>query len=120
MDYHTLLNVLCVLCLLIGAFFFFGTAVGVVRFPDLYTRIHAASKGDTLSTILLMTGFAIYNLHDPTPANVLVSIKILFIMGFIFITSPTAGHVLTEAAYMTGAKPWTRDAQEVHSEGEEE
>ena len=41
----------------IGLIFFFGSAVGMVRFPDFYTRMHAAGKGDTLSTMLMLGGF---------------------------------------------------------------
>ena len=45
-------------CVISGLIFFFGSAVGVVRFPDFYTRMQAAGKGDTLSTILRWTAMA--------------------------------------------------------------
>ena len=42
---------------ILGLVFFLGTAVGMVRFPDFYTRMHAAGKGDTLSTMLMLAGW---------------------------------------------------------------
>jgi len=103
-----IINIFTIICLVLGCLFFIGTVVGILRLPDFYTRMHAASKGDTLSSLLLTFGFAVYNLNDFTFINVLVSLKILFIVVFIFIASPTASHALVEAAYSIGAKPWKK------------
>ena len=109
MNFLCIVDIVTVVCLIVGLIFFFGTAVGLLRFPDMFTRIHAASKGDTLSSFMMLSGFALYYFcHDPSIASFLVSAKLIFIMVFIFITSPTAGHALVEAAHMTGAKPWLR------------
>ena len=93
-----------------GLFFFFGTAVGLVRFPDFYTRMHAAGIGDTLSTILVLGGLALYHANEFSTGNLLVSIKILFILFFIFLTSPTSTHALMRAGYEGegGKLPWKR------------
>lgn len=95
-----------------GLIFFLGTVVGLIRLPDFYTRLHAASKGDTLSTLFILGGIIIYLLQDPTLANVLASIKLMFIIAILFVGSSTAAHVLTRAAYRAGAKPWTREDME--------
>ncbi|MDF1578801.1 MAG: monovalent cation/H(+) antiporter subunit G [Desulfurivibrionaceae bacterium] len=91
-----------------GLFFFFATTIGLLRFPDFYSRMHAAGKGDTLSSLLILSGLALYHLHDPSTANLLVAVKILFILVFIFMASPTATHAIIDAGYQSEVKPWTR------------
>lgn len=103
-----MLNGIVVLLICIGLFFFFGTSVGLVRFPDFYSRMHAAGKGDTLSTMLILVGLALYNLHHLTTDTLLVSIKLVVISVFIFIASPTATHAIMDAGYEAGARHWTR------------
>lgn len=101
-------HVLAAFLLLTGLFFFAGTTVGLIRFPDFYSRMHAAGKGDTLSSVLFLLGLAIYDLHDFSVASLLVTAKILFISVFIFIASPTATHAIMDAGYEAGVKHWTR------------
>ena len=99
----------------VGLFFFLGTIIGLLRFPDFYTRMHAAGKGDTLSTILMLSGFAVFNLHEVdhiSLSSVLVSLKILLICAFIFLASPTATHAIMDAGESTGVKPWSREEDE--------
>ena len=103
-----LVEILVTFLLLLGVFFFFGTTVGLIRFPDFYSRMHAAGKGDTLSSFLLLFGLAIYNLHNLSPASLLVAAKILFISIFIFIASPTATHAIMDAGYEAKVKPWSK------------
>jgi len=93
-----------------GVLFFAGTSVGLLRFPDFYTRMHAAGKGDTLSSGLILLGCAIYSLMQGhlALASVLVGIKILLIVNFIFIGSPTATHAMMDAGYETEVKHWTK------------
>lgn len=95
--------------LLMGGVFFFGVAViGILRLPDFYTRLHAASKCDTLGLMLILLAIMLFILQDFTLANVLVSLKLLALMGFLFIASPTAAHAITESALINGIKPWTK------------
>jgi multicomponent Na+:H+ antiporter subunit G len=91
-----------------GIFFFAVGVLGVLRFPDFYTRLHAAGKCDSLAAILVIVGIALYNLADFSPSNLLVSFKILAIAVFVFIASPTATHAVTEAALIIGVEPWTK------------
>ncbi|OGW42046.1 MAG: sodium:proton antiporter [Nitrospirae bacterium GWD2_57_9] len=91
-----------------GTFFFATATIGILRFPDCYTRMHAAGKGDTLGALLLLTGLSLYNLHDGfSLASFFVSFKILFIAVFIFVANPTAGHAIVKAALDAGVEPWT-------------
>ena len=103
-----MINVLTITLITAGLFFFFTTTVGVLRFPDFYSRMHAVGKGDTLSTLLILLGLATYNLHHLAAGNVLVSIKIIIILAFIFLASPTATHAIIDAGYESGIKPWVK------------
>ena len=94
---------------IVGLVFFLGAAVGLVRFPDFYTRMHAAGKGDTLSSFLILCGFAAYELQDFTWASALVALKIVGIGIFVMLTSPTSTHVLMEAGYDDRIRPWKKE-----------
>ena len=89
----------------------FALAVlGVIRFPDFYTRVHAASKGDTLSTMLLLLSstlfvFKTYNIHDAS----LILLKVLLIVFFMFLTGPTGIHTLLNAEYELGRKNYKKN-----------
>lgn len=108
-----IINIISVVLILAGLVFFFGSVVGVVRFPDFYTRMHAAGKGDTLSSLLVVMGFAVYHLGqiqwaEFVWADLLVVVKLLAICAFIMLTSPTATHALMDAGYEDGIEPLMR------------
>ena len=86
-----------------GVFFLLTGAVGLIRFPDIYTRMHAAGKCDTLGSLLVLTGLAC---HD---GFVLASAKLLIVALFILITSPTATHAIARAARRSGIEAWTNE-----------
>ncbi len=109
------INIVKILCFYVpmflmvaGFLFFIATTIGILRFPDFYSRMHAAGKGDTLASLLVFSGLALYNLNHLSVATLLVSIKIMFICVFIFMASPTATHHIIEAGYKSGVKPWLR------------
>jgi multicomponent Na+:H+ antiporter subunit G len=91
-----------------GVFLFIVGVIGILRFPDFYTRLHAAGKCDTLGAILILLAIALFNIQDFTLTNALVSLKILAILAFVFVSSPTATHAITEAALIGGVEPWTK------------
>jgi multicomponent Na+:H+ antiporter subunit G len=91
-----------------GLFFFTVGVIGVLRFPDFYTRLHAAGKCDSLAAVLVIAGLALYNLSEFSFANLLVSLKILAIAAFVFVASPTATHAITKAGLIMGVEPWAR------------
>jgi len=88
-----------------GVFFFFTGAIGLIRFPDLYTRMHAAGKCDTLGGFLVLTGLACLG------GLTLASLKIVMVALFVLITSPTATHAIARAAKRNDIAWWTRGDQ---------
>ena len=76
-------------------------SVGVLRFPDFYTRLHAASVTDTAGASVLLIGMAFLS---PTGW---VALKLLFIWLFLFMTGPTSSHAVANAAYLAGLTPKT-------------
>ena len=139
--FSSAISILSIALICGGLLFFFGAAIGLVRFPDFFTRSHAAGKGDTLSTMMLLTGIALYQFHDMPEVwreadeatastaeliphffaqfktEFLISLKILAIAAFIMVTSPTSTHALMEAGYDDGAKPFTREDNEPRKGG---
>ena len=104
-----LLNIVSIILILSGLVFFLGASIGILRFPDFYTRMHAAGKGDTLSTTLIMSGLAIEVIGDFEGSSVLVAIKILAIAVLIMLTSPTSTHLLMKAGFDDGIIPVSKD-----------
>lgn len=106
----TLIEILSAILITIGVFFLFAGTVGLIRLPDLYCRMHATGKADTLGITISLAGIALYNLNDGiTLTSVLVSLKIMTIAVFWFIANPTATHAIARSAYESGIKPWTKD-----------
>jgi len=104
-----MLNALVILLLICGLVFFTGGAVGILRLPDFYTRLHPAGKMDTLGSLLMVLAVAIFNLHDVTWMHLITSLKIMLIVVFIFVLSPTATHAIVDAGVRAGLKPWTKE-----------
>ena len=109
------MGILVIVLIVTGLLFFFATTVGLLRFPDFYSRMHAAGKGDTLSSLLLLLALVLHNFHEINLANLLVAMKILLIVVFIFMASPTATHAITDAGFESGVKPWQKDTTEEDS-----
>ena len=108
-DGFLLLQIIGVICGILGLIFFLGSAVGMVRFPDFYTRMHAAGKGDTLSTMLMLGGFGLVTIDDLSVGSWLLLIKILGVVLFIYLTTPTSSHALMRAAFEDDEMPMTED-----------
>lgn len=104
----TILSVLAIILMLLGLFFFLAGTIGLLRLPDFYSRLHAAGKCDSLAAVLMIAGMAAYNLESFSFGALLVSAKLFLIAAFVFVTSPTATHAITEAALVLGVKPWKR------------
>ena len=95
----------------LGLLFFLAAAVGLYRFPDFYTRMHAAGKGDTLSSLLILAGFALITLDGFSATDWLLVIKVLAIVLFIMLTSPTSTHALMRAGFEDGVEPVTKKSK---------
>jgi multicomponent Na+:H+ antiporter subunit G len=102
------MDIVVVLFLFAGLFFFTGGAVGILRFPDFYSRLHPAGKLDTLGLLLSMIGLALFNLHHFSLGTLLTSLKIMLIAVFVFLSSPTATHAIVDAGIRAGLAPWTK------------
>ncbi len=98
------------LCVLGAALAAIGT-VGVLRFPDFYTRLHAASVTDTSSATTMLIGMALLS------PDWLTVFKLAVIWVCLFLATPTATHAVANAAYTAGLQPWTR-ASAKEEEGE--
>jgi multicomponent Na+:H+ antiporter subunit G len=85
----------------LGAVVMLTGAAGVMRFPDFYTRLHAAGKGDTLGQGLVLAGLAC------TAGFGIISLKLVFILLFVFVLNPTATHALARGAWISGLVPWS-------------
>ena len=98
--------------LAVGCFFILVAALGILRFPDFYSRIHPAGKSDTMGQVFVLIGLFIYEGFS------FESIKLWLIILFIFIANPTATHAVAKAAYLAGLKPWMGSSSEPqNSEG---
>ena len=96
---HLLLDGLSWLCLLGGSVALLIGAVGLVRFPDLFTRLHAASVIDTLAVILILLGLLLQS------GLSLVSVKLLIILFFLLFTTPVSAHAFAKSALYGGVSP---------------
>lgn len=109
----TVVDVLSGLMLVVGTVILLAAAFGVVRFPDFYSRLHAAGTGDTLGQALVLLGLAL------TAGLTIVSLKLAFVVFFLFILNPTATHALARGAWVCGVRPWRRtDPPFVQREGQ--
>lgn len=103
-----LINLIVAVLICLGLLLFAIGVIGVLRFPDFFSRMHAAGKCDSLAVVLVVLGFALYSLEGLTYSSILVALKIFLIAIFIFVASPTATHALVKTALLLGAKPWDR------------
>ena len=85
--------------LLAGAGFSLLAALGLLRFPDLYTRLHAATKAGPVGAGFVLLAIAVVSVETPVILRALAGI------AFLILTSPVAAHLLARAAYSTGYRP---------------
>ena len=82
-----------------GAFFCITGGLGLLRLPDFYARLHGAGVIDTLGASLILVGLMLQ------AGLSLVTVKLIFILFFLLITSPTATHAIAHAARTRGLEP---------------
>lgn len=105
----SIINYFIITFLALSVLSFLLAVIGVIRLPDFYARVHAASIGDTLSTMMLLVAVILYVLGSGVNAqNIEVSLKIFLILAFMFLTGPTGVHTLINAGYELGKKPYTK------------
>lgn len=101
----TLLDLLSWFFLVAGAFFVVVGAIGMLRFPDFFTRMHAVCVCDTIGAGLILVGVIFQS------GLSLVTVKLLLIFYFVIFTGPTATHALAQAALHGRLKPLTDDRE---------
>ena len=89
--------------ILVGLFFLFVAAIGVIRFPDVYTRSHAVSLTDSLGALFLLGGLAFYEGLSTNLA------KILVVLILLYLLNPVIAHATVRSAYRSGVEPWSKE-----------
>ena len=87
------------ICLSVGSFFCVVGGLGLLRLPDFYTRIHAGGVTDTLGASLVILGLSFQAGFS------LITVKLILILGFLWLTSAITAHAVTKAALAQGLKP---------------
>ena len=100
----TVVNVLSWISIVAGSAFLVTGAVGVIRFPDFWSRLHAASVIDSAGMALLLLGMMLQ------AGLTLITVKLFFIGLFLIITGPTSTHAVANAALVSGSRPLGDDS----------
>ncbi len=96
--------------IVIGLIFDFFGCLGLVRFPDVYTRLQASAKCVTLGTCGILLGLFLFRGFTAT------GIKALLCLLFIILTAPVSAHALARGAYRAGIKPYNGAGIDAYSE----
>jgi len=100
---ETVLEAVSAIMLLGGGAFAVIGGIGLIRFPDVYTRLHAGGITDTLAPLLIIGGLLLQS------GISVLSFKLLVILLFLLFTTPTASHATARAAMAAGLKPVTHE-----------
>ncbi len=97
-----MIELLSVLLLVLGGFFYFAGTVGFLRFPDVYCRLHALSKADNLGLGCVLLGVALQ------AESLVLALKILLIWPLVLVASAGVGYAIARRADVLGIQPWKR------------
>jgi len=104
------MEVLIYICLGIGVFFNGLGSFGLIRFPDVYTRLHAATKTTTFGSIFLSLAVIFYGLarwrDGEGTSNGMLSLHAIAALIVLLVTNPTGAHAIARAAHRSGVRPW--------------
>lgn len=98
----TWIEALSVVFLISGSLFFIAGTVGLLRFPDSFTRLHAVTKADNLGLGLLVVGLCLQ------AASWHAALKLVFVWVLVLVSSATACHLVARAALRKGIQPWRK------------
>lgn len=100
-------DVIIAILVLLGVFLSVASTIGFLRFPDIYSRIHATSKAATLGVMFILLGALVFFFQDH-------GLDARLILGILFIlaTSPIGGHFLIRAAYYSGVPLWEKSVRD--------
>jgi multicomponent Na+:H+ antiporter subunit G len=79
-----------------GSLFVLLAAIGLLRMPDLFTRMHPSSKAATLGTVLILIGIAVHFEYGA------IAVRAVLICLFLFLTAPVAAHIIARAGFLSG------------------
>lgn len=85
--------------MILGAFFILAGSIGMIRFPDFWSRLHAVSIIDSAGVVLFILGMMLHSGFN------LITVKLAVIGVFLFVTGPTASHAVANAAFVSGSRP---------------
>ena len=105
-----MIDIIGYILITIGILFNIFGCIGLVRFPDVYNRLQAATKCVTLGTIMLLVGAALISGYGAMGA------KAIICAVFILITSPTAAHAIAKGAYASGVELWENSVVDKYGE----
>ncbi len=94
------MNILSMIFIGVGIAFFLAGTVGLLRFPDVYSRLHALTKADNAGLGLVTVGLCLQS------GSVLQALKLVLIWLAVLVASTTACHLIARSAWRSGAKPW--------------
>jgi len=100
---NSALEVASALLLLAGAFFFFSGTLALLRFPDVYTRLHALAKADNLGLGCVLAGLALQ------ADSVALALKLLLVWPLVLAASAAVGYAIARRADALGIAPWRRE-----------
>jgi len=103
-----LIEIVISILIALGGFLSLLGSIGLIRFPDVYGRLHAATKSATLGVIFIMTSTFLYFLWFEQ----LFVVKILLTILFVFLTAPVAGLMIARSAYRLGVPLWEGSTQD--------
>lgn len=107
-------SALTVILCLVGLVFFFGGTVGLLRFPDLYSRLHPLTKGDTLGAMAIILALCVQS------GLQMETLKLMAIVVFVLLSSATCGHAIGRSAFLGGIPPWRRQCEGCEPAAKEE
>jgi multicomponent Na+:H+ antiporter subunit G len=97
-----LIDVLSIILIVAGAAFFLAGTVGMLRFPDVYSRLHALTKGDNAGLGLMVVGLALQ------AESLAVIGKLILIWLLVLLAGATASHLIARSSIKRGLEPWSR------------
>jgi multicomponent Na+:H+ antiporter subunit G len=97
------MNWIIQIMLLLGALSMLLASIGLLRFPDFYSRAHAGTKAASLGAGLILFAAILTGLEAD------IAVRVWLTIFFVFLTVPVAGHLLGRAAYLRGLKQWPGD-----------
>ena len=97
-----MIEIISGIIILLGAFFILISAIGIIRMPDLFTRMSATTKASTLGIGLVLLGTALFW------QDIGISARTIIIVSFLFLTAPVAAHVIGRAGYFDKVPLWEK------------